>query len=217
MLTARTRSGKRIASVNGAILPKSRMTEAEFVRWVFSDEDIRAEWEDGEVIILSPDNIEHTGLLIFLFNLLQPYVEHRDAGTILGPNVMVRFSRQKRRRLPDLLFVAKEREHILRPTYIEGPPDLIMEVVSPDSQTRDRRKKYADYQSAGVREYWILDPLSRQMEAYSLRSGKYGEIEEASGTLHSVLLRGFYLKSDWLWRRPLPKVITIQKELGLLK
>jgi Uma2 family endonuclease len=192
------------------------MTEAEFHRWVFSDEDIRAEWEDGEVIVLSPENIEHTDLLLFLFNLLRPYAEHRDAGTVLGPNTMVRFARQRRRRVPDLLFVAKDRTHILRPTIIDGAPDLIIEVVSPDSQSRDRRKKYADYQRARVREYWILDPLSRQMEAYALKRGKYAEMHEVDGIIRSVLLPGFYLKSAWLFRRPLPKVLSIQKELGLI-
>lgn len=216
MLTITRKRAKPAQLPTRSIPPKRFMTEDEFVEWTSSNDDIRAEWVDGEVIILSPNSVEHDDLLIWLFNLLRPLVEHHNAGAILGPNVTARFALQKRRRIPDALFVSKSRMHLIKKNHVEGAPDLVIEIVSPESQSRDRRRKYFEYEKAGVREYWILDPLSQQMEAYSLKRGKYVEIAPEKDIWRSTVLTGFYLKSSWLWRKPLPKVLTIQKELGLL-
>jgi Uma2 family endonuclease len=200
---------------NGEMRLKRRMTEQQFVAWAGRQEDLRAEWVDGEVIIMSPASVEHEQLLIWLFNVLHPFVEHHDLGVILGSNVTVRLASQKRRRIPDLLFVSTSRQGLIKQNHVEGPPDLIIEVVSPDSQTRDRRKKHSEYEKGGVREYWILDPLSQRMEAYTLEGGEFVALESKKGVIRSALLDGFYLRSAWLWRRPLPKVVEIQKELGI--
>jgi hypothetical protein len=53
------------------------------------------------------------------------------------------------------------------------------------------------------------------MEAYTLKRGKYAELEPKDGVIRSALLPGFHLRSAWLWRRPLPKVLAIQRELGI--
>ncbi len=193
-----------------------RMTENQFVRWAFEHDDIRAEWADGKVEILSPENVDHSALLVWLFAVLAPFVQERDLGSILGSNFFVRFARQKRRRLPDVLFVSKSRLSIVKNTVVDGPPDLIIEVVSPESQTRDRRKKYLEYERAGVREYWIIDPLSRTIELYAPDRMKFVAVEEAAGAFQSKVLPGFFLKTAWLWRRPLPKVMGTLRELGVV-
>jgi Uma2 family endonuclease len=215
MLSLKGRAQKPIRLWNGKILPKRYMTEEEFVAWV--DSDTRAEWVDGKVVVMSPSSVEQDDLNGWLLNLLRPLVEQRDLGRVLGPNVTARFASQRRRRIPDILFVSRARLNLVQKNHIEGAPDLIIEIVAPDSQTRDRREKYAEYEKAGVREYWILDPLSEQLEAYALKRGKYVEIELAEEILRSSVIPGFYLRSAWLWRKPLPKVITIQRELGLLE
>ena len=215
MLTARTKSGKRIASVNGTILPNERMTEAEFVAWAFSDEDIRAEWEDGKVILMAPVSDAEDDLNNWLVSVLRIFAEARELGVVKGSNFFVRFATQRRRRLPDVLFISRAREHLIRPTCLEGAPDAAFEIVSSDSQTRDRRKKFQEYEKAGVREYWMIDPVSETLEAYSLKRGKYVEIEEDSGAIRSSVIPSFYLKHGWLFRRPLPKILTILKEFGV--
>src|SRR5204863_8223416 len=96
-----------------------------------------------------------------------------------------RFASRRRRRVPDLMFISNARLRLLKPTHIEGAPDLIMEIVSPDSESRDRREKYLDYQAAGVCVYWIIDPLSRTIEVYTLsRDKKYRRIVEVEGKLN---------------------------------
>ena len=214
MLTARSKLRKRTAS-NGTVLPKDRMTEDEFVAWAFSDEDIRAEWEDGKVILMAPVSDAEDDINGWLLTLLRLFVDRRDSGVIKGPNFFVRFASQKRRRIPDLLFISKSRQHLIRPTYFEGAPDVAFEIVSKDSQTRDRRKKYHEYEKAGVREYWMIDPVSQTLEAYTLKRGKYVEIEGVDEIVRSSILSGFYLKSEWLFRRPHPKIHTLPKDLGV--
>ena len=81
--------------------------------------------------------------------------------------------------MPDIWFLTESRRHLLRESHIEGPPDLMIEIVSPDSQSRDWREKYLEYQAAGVREYWMIDPMSRHVEAYTLEASPPSEASAA--------------------------------------
>jgi Uma2 family endonuclease len=188
------------------------MTEQEFVDWCSSD--TWAEWVDGEVIVMSPVGLEHADLFGFLFHLLRAFVDENELGKVLSEPFQVRLSRLRRRRSPDILFVSTPRLGQLAPLHVEGAPDLIVEVISPDSQSRDRRDKYLEYQKAGVQEYWIVDPLSHSVEAYSLgKSKSYQLIEEEGGAIHSTVLPNFHLKPAWLWRAKLPKVSEVLREM----
>ncbi len=94
--------------------PNLRMTEDEFVAWC--DEDSRAEWVDGEVIVPSPANIGHVRLNTFLISVLNCFVNRRGLGEVFGPEYQVRLGKQRRRRTPDVLIVSKGHESILRRT-----------------------------------------------------------------------------------------------------
>jgi Uma2 family endonuclease len=196
--------------------PRPVMTEREFVAWAYAGENIRAEWENGKVITMAPVSAAEDDLNNSLLSILRIFCEERDFGTVKGSQFMVRFARQKRRRMPDLMFISKARQNLIKPTHLEGAPDVAFEIVSADSQTRDRRKKFIEYQKAGVREYWIIDPLSQQVELYSLNRGAYVEVEPIKHAWHSVILQGFYLKDTWLWHTPMPKLSAVLKELGVL-
>ncbi|HEV3344787.1 MAG TPA: Uma2 family endonuclease [Pirellulales bacterium] len=191
--------------------PGRIMTEEEFLVWC--DDETRAEWVDGEVIVMSPASIVHNRLTRFLLSLLQDYVQERGLGEAFGTDFSARLN-SKRRRLPDVLFVASDRADRLHKNHFEGAPNLIIEVVSDDSVDRDWRVKYLEYQAAGVEEYWVIDPLYRRIEAYSLDSDKaYRSIEPGDGRIASRVVPGFYLRPEWLWRELLPKVPVVLKEL----
>ncbi len=183
--------------------PPGRMTEEEFLKWY--PEEVRAEWIDGEVIMMSPANTEHSDLFIWLAAVLRFYVERRDIGKVFGPELSVRFSTLRHRRLPDLFFVSNSRLGELRPTHFEGPPDMVLEIVSPESMARDWRDKYRDYEAAGVPEYWIIDPMSQRADLYVLTGGKYRQLVAHEGWLHSTAVSGFCLKTEWFWPATRPK------------
>lgn len=191
--------------------PHRTMTEEQFLAWC--DEDTRAEWVDGEVIVMSPVSTIHSRLAGFLLSLLNEFAQERDLGEALGPELSTRIN-SKRRRLPDVLFVAKDRSDRLLTNHFEGAPNLIMEVVSDDSVDRDWRVKYLEYEAAGVDEYWVIDPLHQRMEAYTLDADKtYQSIAPVEGKIASRVVPGFYLRPEWLWRERPPKVPAVLNEL----
>jgi Uma2 family endonuclease len=200
-----------------------RMTEDEFIAWC--DEDTRAEWVDGEVIMMSPVNEQHAELFDWLYRLLGDFVEARRLGRVRA-HMQVRFAAQRTRRVPDILFVSAERSGLFHETHIEGPPDLIVEVVSPDSVARDYRTKYHEYQAAAVREYWIVDPMWQRLDAYRLHAApiaegnaearnEYQPLEERDGVIASTVVPCFYLRPSWLWSKDRPAVLTVLHEMGV--
>lgn len=191
-----------------------RMTEEEFVRWC--DEDTKAEWVDGEVIMMAPASFEHVDLNAWLLRFLGGFAEKHDLGVVVGPEFMVRFAKQRRRRVPDVLFVEKSRCDMIRKTHLEGAPDLIIEIVSPDSESRDWREKYNEYEAVGVREYWVIDPASQHVEAYALGADqKYARVEEKEGKIVSGVVPGWYLKPEWLFGEKRANVLDALAELGV--
>lgn len=195
--------------------PGRKLTEAEFDAWI--DENTQAEWVDGEVIMKDEATPQHERISIFLLALLTILNQTYGYGEVLGTQVAVRLAPQRRRRVPDITFVAKERRHIITEQRIEGAPDLIMEIVSPDSGQRDLVEKRAEYQRAGVREYWAISPRDRQVLALRLTSaGTYEPIALIDGAYHSGVIPGLWLNPDWLWQVPLPNVLDTLRDLGAL-
>src|SRR5262249_3278327 len=139
-----------------------RMSYEEFLAW--ADEDTRAEWVDGEVVLMSPASQEHQDLARFLTTILGIFVEERRLGTLLPAPFQMKSGATLPGREPDLLFVTQARHDRLRKSNVNGPADLVVEIVSDDSRTRDRVEKFAEYEQGGVREYWLIDPLVRQAE-----------------------------------------------------
>lgn len=121
-------------------------------------------------------------------------------------------------REPDLLYAAKEHLSRLRSVYLEGPADLVVEIVSPDSRRRDRIEKLAEYERAGVPKYWIVDPERREAEFHQLDSGgAYRRVPpDAEGVYRSRVLEGLWLRAAWLWQDPLPSHLKVLRELGVL-
>ena len=190
-----------------------RMTFEEFMAW--DPESGRAEWVNGEVVLVSPASLGHQHLIFFLAKLLDAFVEPRGLGQIIMAPFLMRLAQKPSGREPDIMFVATEHVDRLTETSLNGPADLVVEVLSPDSETRDRVDKLQEYEAAQIPEYWIFDRL--RSEAFFFRLGTDGRYHLApvdqDGIYHSQLLEGFRLRVDWLWRRPLPTLAEALREL----
>ena len=192
---------------------ETRMTEAEYDTWCWTVED-RTEFAGGRVIFLSPEAGIDENLRWLLGDVLRAVAEVRG-GAAHGPNLQIRLPGGSRR-VPDLLFVSRDRLADLHDTYFEGGPDLAIEIVSRDSSKRDRLDKFAEYERAGVREYWIIDPIRRTVDAHRLgSSGKYQVIAAAGVWLQSRVAPEFRICTEWLWKSPLPSTREVLRELGL--
>lgn len=196
--------------------PPGKMTYEEFLAW--ADEDTWAEWVNGEVIILSPASKRHQDLATFLAALFRFFVEARQLGLVLTAPFQMKIGPDLSGREPDVIFVAREHLDRLQNTYLGGPADLVVEIISPDSRGRDRGEKFYEYEEGGVREYWLLDYLRRQAEFYQRGSDGIFRLVPAGedGIYRSMVLEGLWVKVEWLWQEPLPPLMTVLREWGLV-
>lgn len=174
------------------------------------------EWVDGKGVPVAPAATAHQRMAVLLTSVLSIHVEQRGLGEVFAPPYQMKLANSGRE--PDLLFVARAHADRIRETYLDGPADLVLEIVSPESKRRDRVEKLAEYEAAGIPEFWLVDPEQAQVTCYGLDSGgRYrARRPDARGRLHSKTAPGFWLDPDWMWRRPLPPALEILRELGVL-
>ena len=147
----------------------------------------------GELIVTPSPNRRHQRIVVVLSSELHGYVDKHSLGevyvapldTILDYYTVVQ---------PDILFVSKERLPEVGKERIEGAPDLAVEVLSPTTVLKDRRRKLALYAEFGVREYWIIAPETHTIEVYELSDGALHLTRTFADTetFESRLLPGFH-------------------------
>jgi Uma2 family endonuclease len=214
-----TRSEWPDAILSEFLIP-ARLSEEEFVDWTMRHEKTRVEWVDGEVISMSPVSARHVAIFCWLDRILGIYVQELDLGEVFGSEFAVRLRTPQRisRRLPDLIFVRKDRLNLVLKNHLEGAPDLAIEIVSPDSSARDWTEKRDEYAAAGVREYWVIDPLAEKFEAFALNP--HGQLiskhNQPAGLFVSEVVDGFQFQVEWLWRKELPAPLGVLKSLGVI-
>lgn len=196
--------------------PAGKMTYEEFLAW--ADEDTRAEWVNGEVVYMGQVSKLHQEVGRFLITLIGLFIEAHQLGTIFYESFQMKTGDEMPGRLPDIFFVATENLSRVRENRLEGPADLVIEIISTESRSRDRGEKFYEYEQGGVREYWLLDPLRKQAEFY--QTGADGIFRLVSpdndGNYHSRVIRGLWIRVDWLWQSPLPPFFSVLKEWKLV-
>jgi len=196
-------------------LPQGSISYEEFLEWV--DEDTHAEWVDGEIHMTSPASYKHQNIKGFLESVFREFVEAFDLGEVLSAGFQMKLpGKSGSGREPDIIFISKPRLNLLRKTFLDGPADLAIEVVSPESIERDRITKLMEYAAGGVLEYWLLDPNLQEAIFYGLDpQGQYqAKPLDSAGKYYSQVIAGFWLKPEWLWREPLPAVKDVLKLVG---
>ncbi|MEK7685941.1 MAG: Uma2 family endonuclease [Verrucomicrobiota bacterium] len=199
-----------------ATSPPAKMTYEEFLRW--DGENQHVEWVDGKVVLMSPITMEHSNVSLFLLTLVKSYVEEHHLGRVLYDPFQMKTGPALPGRAPDILFVANKNLGRLQRLYLDGPADLVVEVISPGSRAVDRGEKFYEYEQGGVPEYWLIDPQRKQAEFYQLgEDGIYRLASpDAEGNYRSRELAGLWLKVNWLWQEPLPPLLTVLKEWKLI-
>lgn len=185
----------------------------EFLEW--ADEDVHAEWIDGEIIVMSPASTVHQDISDFLASIVRFYVEERRLGRVITSRIIMRPSPNLPAREPDIMFVSNKNLDRIRQTSIDGPADLVVEIISPESRTRDTIDKFREYQEGGVSEYWMIDPYAQTIQFNQRNAaGIYEEKAALNGVYHSKAIDGFWLKNAWLWQPP--KMSAVFREWGLI-
>jgi Uma2 family endonuclease len=99
-------------------------------------------------------------------------LEQKGAGFIFNAPVGLKFDDVSHVE-PDLVYLTAQQKHLIEKNFINGPPHLVVEILSPSTASKDRTLKLNLYAGAGVPYYWIVDPSARTFEAYELRDGFY--------------------------------------------
>lgn len=104
------------------------------------------------------------------------------------------------------MVVLQTNSHDLKDTYLNGPADICVEVVSEKSSARDHGEKFVEYEKGGVPEYWIIDPIRRESRFYRLGDQKsyLPQSVDHQGNYHTPTLPGLALNVPTLWHETLP-------------
>lgn len=174
------------------------------------------EWHGGKVIQKMSNNERHQAFVMFFSVLLSLYLGFRKMGKIYQDGYQMRLVPNDPARQPDLLIVFKEHYERIKHQYLDGPADLVIEVISPGTGHVDRGDKYYEYQNAGVPEYWIIDPESKRVDVYHLDAEKHYQPIQGNGKIISQELPNFVLDTNFLWQDDLPEgqvVVDLVQEL----
>jgi Uma2 family endonuclease len=172
----------------------------------------KADLIDGVIYMASPDNTDAGNLFMWLSGVLYDFCDTHDLGMVLGSRIACKLD-EKNSPEPDILVVLNDRLDRVERGHINGPADLAIEIVSPESVERDYEKKRRLYERFGFREYWIVDEELERLTVYRLRNGSYSEVRPRKGVLTSRVLPGFWLRPAWVWRQPRPKKSAVVAEI----
>lgn len=140
--------------------------------WEHLPGDRRAELMDGVLYDMANPALVHQLILSSLLFQLLDYVEKNHGGCrVIPAPIGVRLEKDNKTMLePDLVVVCSPEK--LHPKWLEGAPDLVIEILSPSTRHRDLTRKFSKYESAGVRSYWVIDPEKKRILVYNLNSPK---------------------------------------------
>ncbi len=202
--------------ISSGFIPQ-KLTYEEFLR---EFDGQHAEYVDGEVIKDMSVTNKHDDLTIFLKALLVFFVQAKKLGKIHGEPYQMKmdFGDKVKGREPDIFFVKTENLDRISEQFFDGAADLVIEVISPESVTRDTVDKFEEYEAAGVKEYWIIDYRRRTAIFYGYDDNrKYKMLPLlADGIFESRIIEGLWIKTDWLWQEELPNLMDVLKDWELI-
>jgi Uma2 family endonuclease len=136
------------------------------------DDGKRYELFEGDIIVSPSPTTLHQSTVLNIAMIVGSFVRENDRGNVFIASCDVYFSDDTVVE-PDLLVVARDRLSIVKDDYIEGAPDLVVEVLSPTSEERDRGYKFKLYAEQGVKEYWLADYRKRVLQIFGLTSSGF--------------------------------------------
>lgn len=205
-------------------LPRERVEETaaqyvypraiSFDEWLETGEqDCPTELVNGTPVEQPMVQLEHEKLNLWLLHVLDLYAQRAGIGTVLGTRSPVRIS-EFGGRLPDLFFVRREQESVITRKATLGPPDMVLEIVSPNDRRSDINATEADYRTIGVPEIVYIDLPRKRLRVLRKANSGYEEDIPLNQPLTLKSFGGIALEWDWIFTEPRPD--TIDTVLSLL-
>ena len=154
----------------------------------------RYELLKGELLMVPSPTEYHQRISGNLQFILRQFVQGRDLGRLYYAPLDVVLGKEEEREVvqPDIFFISKDRTGIIAEEEVRGAPDLVIEIISPGTEERDRRYKKTLYARHGVKEYWIIEPEAKTVEVFTLGEKGFELLKayKSLETLCSPLLKG---------------------------
>lgn len=173
----------------------TKLTYADYV--ALPDDGLRHEIIDGEHYVTPSPATRHQRISRNLLHLIQTYLDTHPIGEILGAPFDALLS-EFDIVVPDILYLSRERVRFLTEKNLQGPPDLVIEILSPSTRSRDERLKRDLYERVGVQEYWLVDPLRDVILVYRRETSRFAAPTqfERGNVVTTGLLPGLQLPVD---------------------
>lgn len=173
--------------------PTVKLTYEDYVS--FPDDGKRHELIDGEHYVTPAPLTKHQRISINLAAAMHHHCQQTKTGRVFSAPTEVKLTETDVVQ-PDLLYISKDRDHLITRENIQGAPDFIVEILSDSTRRRDERLKRHLYEQHGVKEYWIVDPELETVKIYRLQEGRYDvpqefTTEQTHATLTTPLLPNF--------------------------
>ena len=182
--------------------PKAKLTYEDYAK---TPDDERWELIDGELInleeIMAPSAKEaHQRNQMTLGSRMFFFTDENDLGRVYSDFDVVLSEHDTVR--PDLLFVSKDRLHIITADNVQGAPDLVVEIRSPSTARQDWTTKRDLYERHGVKEYWLVDPEAATVAVLLLEEGEFKVAPVYSGedSFTSQTIQGFTISLSDIFR-----------------
>ena len=207
------------AQINTISPSASAECRVSYQQFLELDDERHVEWVDGRIIEMAPVTDQHALVKGFAHSILRAFVEYHKLGVVLDEPFQMKTGPDLPGRSPDSFFLSNANMGRQKHLCLEGPADLVVEVISPGSARTDRVHKFQEYQVGGVLEYWILDP-DKQSADFFLRddAGKFRpQVLDAAGVYRSRTLTGLWVRPEWFRKKPMPSMFEVLREWGIIR
>ena len=154
--------------------PQVRLTVRDYLS-IPEDDENRYELIDGELYMAPAPSWRHQDTVGNIYVALREFVHTDGLGRVAIAPIDVYLSDEDVFQ-PDIIYISIERLDIIHPNGVHGAPDLVVEVLSPGTERRDKTLKSARYAMFDVREYWQADPIAKTIAVLRARDGVFEHV-----------------------------------------
>ena len=147
-----------------------------------------AEVINGNLYMSPSPTTNHQWLILELGSAIKEHLKNGLSGKVFISPCDVYLDEHLNAVQPDIFYVSKEKLPIVKPDAVHGVPDLIIEILSPSNEKYDLVKKKELYEKFGVKEYWVVNPDTKESVGFFLKDGKYSLPENLTAYIKSSLL-----------------------------
>ena len=176
--------------------PARKLTYEDYCR--IPEDRCRHEILDGEHVVSPAPLVAHQNAVRAIIAQLSRTIHEPRRGAVFVSPIDVRLSPHDIVQ-PDVIAIRADGAAHVTERWIEGAPDLVVEVLSPSTSRHDRGLKATGYATFGVREYWLVDVVDRSIEQFELEGDRYALRQTATTTLHSLAFPDVTLELAALW------------------